>query len=275
MSARRSPLRWCLSALCCLTLGAAPQVSAAASAQDSMQVAPRGGGLEPCSWDPACSTAGVQVALREKSRLSMGRQKLVEYELVATGLPAGRLFTLWLFPFGQRPTAIFTGVTGDSSGRAVCADSSAVAPANRPPTGGQRCIMPFPLMMPLESFVPSEPAKAALISNDDSVRGYATAFPAPVEAEMAGCRLWLELLSTDRDRFRLSGTGFQGGAEAHVVSTSGNEVIDLRKPVPVDGSFWMLLSPAVKGKRGGRSNIAVSTSACTVVLEYRWGRDLR
>jgi len=35
------------------------------------------------------------------------------------------------------------------------------------------------------------------------------------------------------------------------------------------------VSPAVKGKRGGRSSIAVSTPACTVALDYRWGRDLR
>jgi len=216
----------------------------------------------------------VQVALREKSRYSMGRQKLVEYELVATGLPAGRLFTLWLFPFGERPIPVFSGVTSDSSGRTVCADSSTLASANRPPAGG-RCMMPFPLMMPLESFVPSEPAKAALISNDDSVRAYATAFPVPLEAETGGCRLWLELLSTDRNRFRLSGTGFQGGAEAHIVSTSGDQVIDGRKPVPADGSFWMLVSPAVKGKRGGRSSIAVSTPGCAVTLQYRWGRDLR
>lgn len=166
------------------------------------------------------------------------------------------------------------GVTGDSSGRAACADSSALAAAKPPPPGG-RCIMPFPLLMPVESFVPSEPARAALISNDDSMRAYATVFPVPVEAEMTGCRLWLELLSTDRDRFRLSGTGFQGGAEAHVVSTSGNQVIDVRRPVPADGSFWMLLSPAVKGKRGGSSSIAVSTPACSVNLDYRWGRDLR
>ena len=270
----RSPLWCCLFAVYCLTFGAAPQIAAAASAQDSLQIAPRGGGLQPCSWDPACSTVGVQVALREKSRFAMGRQKLVEYELVATGLPTNRLFTLWLFPFGERPVPVVGGVTGDSTGSAACADSSALAAANRPPPGG-RCIMPFPLMMPLESFVPSEPAKAALISNDDSMRAYATAFPVPLEGETAGCRLWLELLSTDRDRFRLSGTGFQGGAEAHVVSTSGSQVIDLRKPVPADGSFWALLLPAVKGKRGGSSSIAVSTPACTVTLQYRWGRDLK
>ena len=274
MSTRRSPLRLCLSAFCCFTFGFAPQAAAATNAQDSLQIAPRGQGPEPCSWDPACSTAGVKVALREKSRFSMGRQKMVEYELVATGLPTGRLFTLWLFPFGERPIPVVGGVTGDSTGRMVCADSSALASAKRPPSGG-RCLMPFPLMMPLESFVPSEPAKAALISNDDSVRAYATAFPVPLEAEMGGCRLWLELLSTDRDRFRLSGTGFQGGAEAHIVSTSGDEVIDARKPVPADGSFWMLVSPAVKGKRGGKSSIAVSTPACTVTLQYRWGRDLK
>ena len=266
--------RTCLFALCCFAFGVAPRAPAATNAQDSLQIAPRGGGREPCSWDPACSTAGVQVALREKSRFSMGRQKMVEYELVATGLPVGRLFSLWLFPFGERPIPVDGGVTGDSTGRMVCADSSALASAKRPPAGG-RCMMPFPLMMPLESFVPSEPAKAALISDDDSVRAYATAFPVPLEAEMAGCRLWLELLSTGRDRFRLAGTGFQGGAEAHVVSTSGSEVIDVRKPVPADGSFWMLLSPAVKGKRGGRSSIAVSTPACTVTLQYSWGRDLK
>src|SRR2546426_349599 len=257
MSTRRSPLRCWLFAVYCLTFGAAPQIAAAASAQDSLQIAPRGGGLAPCSWDPACSTAGVQVALREKSRFAMGGRKLVEYELVATGLPTNRLFTLWLFPFGERPVPVVGGVTGDSTGRAACADSSALARANRPPTGG-RGIIPLPLMMPVESFVPSEPAKAALISNDDSVRAYATVFPVPLAAETAGCRLWLELLSTDRDRFRLSGTGFQGGAEAHVVAPSGNQVIDFRKPVPADGSFWMLLSPAVKGKRGGSGSIAVS-----------------
>jgi len=184
MSTRHLLLRWCLSALCCLTFATIPHVAAAASAQDSLQIAPRGGGVAPCRWDPACSTAGVQVALREKSRFAMGGQKLVEYELVATGLPANRLFTLWLFPFGERPVPVVGGVTGDSTGRAACADSSVLARANPPPAGG-RCIMPFPLMMPLESFVPSEPAKAALISADDSVRAYAAAFPVPLEGETA------------------------------------------------------------------------------------------
>src|SRR2546426_11744309 len=170
MSTRRSPLRWSLSALYCLTFGTAPQIAAAARAQDSLQIASRGAGLAPCSWDPVCSTAGVQVALREKSRFSMGRQKLVEYELVGTGLPTDRLFTLWLFPFGERPTQVFTGVTGDSTGRIVCADSSALARANRPPSGGQGLI-PLALVIPLGALGPYAPAEAAPLFTHDRLRG--------------------------------------------------------------------------------------------------------
>ena len=47
MSTRRSPLRWSLSALYCLTFGTAPQIAAAARAQDSLQIASRGAGLAP------------------------------------------------------------------------------------------------------------------------------------------------------------------------------------------------------------------------------------
>lgn len=58
----------------------------------------------------------------------------------------------------------------------------------------------------------------------------------PLEAESGGCRLSLELLSTTRDRFRVSGAGFQGGAEARLESTSGNEVIKSTNVIPPDTS---------------------------------------
>jgi hypothetical protein len=269
-----SPHRVCLLVLLWVVLGGPSHAAAAHDTQDSLLIAAPGGGTEDCTWDPACSTAGVGVVLRESSRVTAGKQKLVEYELVGTGLPAGRLFTAWLFPFGERPVPLFTGVTGDSAGGITCADTSVRATAGALPTK-QWCLSRFPLFLPIETFAPSEPVKMALISNDDSVRAYATAFPVPLQAEGGGCRLWLELLTTSRDAFRLSGVGFEGGADARFVSTSGKEVIEATRTIPADGSFWTLVSPAVKGKRGGRSSFAVSTPGCTVTLQYKWGRDLK
>ncbi len=256
-----------------LALAAALHLPAVVSAQDTLSLAARG--AEPCTWEPACSTGSVRALLREKGTFSLGRQKLVEYELVATGLPAGKLFTVWAFPTGEQAVPLYTGVTGDSAGGIVCADSAVRAAAGVLPTQ-QWCRTPLPgTMVPRESFVPSQPIKMALISTDDSVRAYATAFPIPLEAASGTCRLWLEVLSTRRDQFRLSGEGFQGGVEARIVSTSGNAVLQAAKSIPADGSFWLLLAPAVQGKQGGRSRISVSTAGCTVSLDYRWGRDLK
>jgi hypothetical protein len=195
--------------------------------------------------------------------------------MATSGLPAGKLYTFWLYPFGRdHPIPLVTGFTGDSAGGLTCADSSAHAqPGAQAPRSW--CTRWDGMFINSGTFVPSEPYRAALISTDDSVRAYAIAFPAPVEAADGTCHFQLELLSRDRSSFKVVGTGFAAGEAARFVSRSGKEEIQGTGQIPPTGTFWMLLAPAVRGKKGGKASFAATTATCSPTLTYAWGNDLK
>ena len=248
--------------------------AAAVAAQDTAQLVLATGSPTPCVWSPDCSTPGVKLILESSKTKLMGREFL-HYGLAASGLPAGKLYTFWLYPFSEdHPIPLVTGFTGDSVGGLSCADS---APHSQGAAQERRswCTKWDGLFTSSSTFVPSEPYRAALISTDDSVRAYAIEFPAPVAVTTGPCHLQLELLSRDKSAFKVVGTGFVAGEEARVVSRSGKEEIQATRQIPATGTFWVLLAPALRGKKGGKASFSVTTTACSPVLEYAWGKDLK
>src|SRR6058998_2272097 len=175
-----------------------------------------------CEWDPRCSSPGVHLTLKEVKRGSERGRSRIDYELVASGLPSTKLFTLWGNLIGEGPTALFTGISGDSSGAWTCTDSTAHAAEARAP-GTHWCLYGYKLAFPAWGFAPSEPYRFALISTDETVHAYATAYPWPVEAASGTCHLLVGLIR--RNEFAIDGEGFQPGEEVHTTSRSDQEVI--------------------------------------------------
>jgi len=153
--------------------------AAAVAAQDTAQLVLATGSPTPCVWSPDCSTPGVKLIL-ESSKTKLMSREFLHYGLAASGLPAGKLYTFWLYPFSEdHPIPLVTGFTGDSVGGLSCADSAAHSQGAAQERRSW-CTKWDGLFTSSSTFVPSEPYRAALISTDDSVRAYAIEFPAPV-----------------------------------------------------------------------------------------------
>lgn len=242
------------------------------AAQDSAKQATARDSIR-CEWDPGCSSPGVHLTLKEVKRGSERRRSRIDYELVASGLPSTKLFTIWGNLIGGGPTALFAGVSGDSSGGWTCTDSTAHTADARPP-GTHWCLYGFKLTFPAWGFAPSEPYRFALISTDETIRAYATAYPWPVEATSGTCHLLVGLVR--RNEFAIHGEGFQPGEEVHTMSLSGQQVIEGTARADSAGRLPVaLVLPAVVGKAGGKATYSVTAARCRLRLEYAWGGDLK
>lgn len=231
----------------------------------------------PCDstrWHQDCSTPGVQLTLVEQMREKVRRDIVVGYGLTARGLPAGRIYTLWVRPSGGDPQPLETGFTPDSSGAVICADSAAFKDRPRITALMGWCDRGLDKVgLTAGQFVRGEVYRAALISTDDSVRAYATAVPHPLAATSGGCTVTAEVLSPQI--FAFWGAGFRPGETLHVTSRSGGDTKTASETADESGRLAVrTVIHNERGKRGGEATYEVAGAACQVMLRYGWGNKV-
>jgi hypothetical protein len=224
-------------------------------------------------WHADCSTPGVQLVLVEAMRQSVRKDVVVGYGITVRGVPAGRIYALWVKPTADKPYALMTGFTPDSTGAVVCADS---ATANQPRVAAmlgwcKRRLASVGLTA--GQFALGEAYRVALISTDDSVRAYASAIPHPLQASAGACTITGEMHGPEV--FAFSGAGFRPGEALQITMRSGREVINKSQHADDGGRLGIeIVLPAVKGKDGGDASYEVAGAGCRVVLRYGWGKKV-
>lgn len=222
-------------------------------------------------WNRDCSTPGVQLTLTENFRQKTRDDVVVGYEPRASGLPAGKVYSIRVTPITGAPYTVMTGFIADSSGGAICGDSTAAQSPARVPAMLGWCKQALrDLILSVGQFTRGEPYRVALISTDGSVRAYTEAIPHPLVARTNRCTITATM--SGKDVFTFSGTGFQPGEPLRVTMRSGREETARSAQADSAGQLGdMTVTPVVTGQRGGEASYEARGAKCRVTLKYAWG----
>jgi hypothetical protein len=213
------------------------------------------------------NSPGVVLDLEETARTTLqdGTPE-VTYRISASGFPQSKTYSLWFDRVGEESRRFVDKLSVDDSGTMIVQQ---IKPDYDVP------YLPAPLVkvLPLtvDHFQPAEPVSISLISKDEKIKGHAKAFPIPIEDRDESCRLYLELITPDRTAFAAWGEGFLPNEELATKSRSNGELIESSRYAEADGGFFEILLPEVQGKNAGSASYRVTSSSCSLEVNYDWG----
>jgi TonB family protein len=223
-------------------------------------------------WEPTKSSTGTSIVLREERRVAQGDKTLIGYKFTATGLPAGKDYTLFTWRFGQpQPAATAIGYSVDTFGKIVCASHPFRGAPDRIIDRWCRVNLED-LVLVLTDYRQAATFRVALMSTDETVKTYARVIPFPIEARDKSCHIWVEQTSFDGTLFMIWDEGFEPGEVIRATTTSEGETQSQDNKVSSDGRCALILSPAVKGKDSGTASYTAVGKSCKVSLKFDWGR---
>lgn len=224
------------------------------------------------SWMPTKSSPGASIVFREETRIAQGAKTLMAYKVAASGLTAGKNYTLYTWRFGNsQPATIAIGYSVDASGKMVC--------ASYPYRGAPDRIIDRwcktnleDVVLALSDYQRAASLRAALISTDESVMAFGQVIPFPIQASDKNCRIWVEQVSFDGTLFTIWGEGFEAGEVIRATTTSEGETQTHDTKVSPDGRYILIISPAVMGKNSGTASYMVVGKSCQASLKLDWGQ---
>ena len=125
----------------------------------------------------------------------------------------------------------------------------------------------------LQSFARGEPVIYTLESEDLAYISSVKIIPFPIIAkDLEGRTLSLEMASSDAKLFILKLEGFKPNEQVQLISDSMGEKAEKKIQVLTEGTFQVILSPAIKGFRTGDGSYIVSgDSFGKLQVKFLWG----
>ncbi|HEV2490144.1 MAG TPA: hypothetical protein VGT03_10075 [Candidatus Acidoferrales bacterium] len=208
------------------------------------------------------NSPGASISLKETSRKSTGRQTVVFYRIMTSGMPKDGLYQLVLTSFDLQPKPIQWGISLDESGQAVCSGQAGGC--------GQAGEGNDPIDLGLVA-AKGEPKRFTLVSQDGKVKAFAYVVPFPIKASDGACSIEAILLLQHAEAVLIQGAGFAANSTVHMKSSSESEVIEGELKADVSGNVFTVLLPYVKGKTDGTGKVSFTSPACSPSLTYQWG----
>ena len=207
-------------------------------------------------WMRGANSPGSILSLKETGRSAFQGRTVVSYRLFASGLPKGQHFTLWTWILGSEPKA-----TADAF---INADGLVV---NRL---GDATHKEDPI--DLRTFAGrGEPKRFALTSDDWNLQAFGEAVPFPIEQTSNGCKLSVETSAPDYSAVVLRGSGFQPNEALTIDLASGSEGGKQQATATAEGKYTAAIFPTVKGQKLGKASATITSSKCSVAVQFPWG----
>jgi hypothetical protein len=215
------------------------------------------------AWDTR-STPGVkaEVLLIKKGQSSNG-QPLVQYRLKITGAPHNKLYSLVAWPITTAlPGTIMEGLAIAADGTVGC-----------PPDSTSSCAQHFKGAELRLTYTPGigEIFRHALISEDHQTRIFFSIVPAPMIEKDRACSLEVIRLSPRFELAVIRGKGFTPGELLAFHTQSYQEGHDSQPKVDANGEFWAMLTPFVKSRTMGTTQVTARGQSCAPALSFEWG----
>jgi hypothetical protein len=207
-------------------------------------------------WMSRANSPGSILKLKETGRSAVQGRTLVSYRLFASGLPERQHFTLWMWNLGTQPQAAADAYI-NADGLVV--NSLGDATHKEDP-------------IDLRTFAGrGEPKRFALTSDDWKLQAFAEAVPFPMEQSSNGCKLSVETYAPDYSAVVLRGSGFQPNEALAIDVGSGAEGSKQQAIATPEGTYTAVIAPAVKGQKSGKASASITSSKCSVAVEFPWG----
>ncbi len=223
---------------------------------------------QPSKWGDrkwTSSTPGVHLELQEIERVtrSDGIEE-VGYELVATGFPKGKTYSLLFHPQLEKEPVKVTQFNYDHSDGSI---EEAIRKALNFKPGKT-------LKLYALNFSEGEPYKIALISDDETVQGYALDYPYPIEDKHGSCHLYLERFDLNGTMYGAFGHGFAPNKEVLTEWWISGMLAESMPNTDSDGTISFPLSHPVQDCGISTYSImgeSVTGETCFVRVKYEWG----
>ena len=216
------------------------------------------------NWDSSTTKgAHVDVLLIKKDQ-AQGKP-LMQYHLKVSGAPKNKLYNLIAWPIMvAQPATIMEGLAIAADGTVGC-----------PPNSDRSCAQRFKGAELKLTYTPGigEIYRHALISEDHATRIFFSIVPAPMVEQDKGCSLEIVRLSPRFELALIRGKGFTPGEQISFHTQSYQENHDLQPKVNPQGEFWATLSPFVKGRTMGTTQVVVKSKSCSPALSFEWGSE--
>jgi len=205
-------------------------------------------------WTRGANSPGSALSLKETGRNRMQGRTVVSYRLFASGLPKGQHFTLWTWNLGSKPEAVADAFINQDG---LIVNRLGDATQKEDP-------------IDLRTFAGrGEPKRFALTSDDWNLQAFAEAVPFPIEQTSNGCKLSVETSAPDYAAVVLHGSGFQPNEALTIDLASGPG--KQRATATSEGTYTAAIFPTIKGQESGKASATVTSSKCSVGVQFPWG----
>ena len=215
-------------------------------------------------WDNS-TTKGTKVdVLLIKKDQAQGKP-VMQYRIKVSGAPKNKLYTLMAWPITiPQPATMMDGLAIASDGTVGC-----------PPNTDRSCAQRMKGAELKLTYTPGigEIYRHALISEDHTTRIFFSIVPAPMVEQDKTCSLEIVRLSPRFELALIRGKGFTPGELISFHTQSYQEVHDSQPKVNLQGEFWATLSPFVKGRTMGTTQVVVKSKSCAPTLSFEWGSE--
>jgi hypothetical protein len=215
-------------------------------------------------WDSSTTKgAKVEVLLIKKEQAES--KPVMQYHLKVSGAPTNKLYTLMAWPITiAQPATMMDGL-------AIAADGTVGCPAN----SNRNCAQRMKGAELKLTYTPGigEIYRHALISEDHATRIFFSVVPAPMIEQDKTCSLEIVRLSPRFELALIRGKGFTPEETISFHTQSYQEVHDTQPKVNQQGQFWATLSPFVKGRTMGTTQVVVKSKTCAPSLSFEWGSE--
>jgi hypothetical protein len=215
-------------------------------------------------WDNS-TTKGAKVDVQLIKKDQVEGKPVMQYHLKVSGAPKNKLYSLMAWPITiPQPATMMDGLAIAADGTVGCPPNSTRSCAQHM-KGGELKLTYTPGI--------GEIYRHALISEDHNSRIFFSIVPAPMVEQDKACSLEIVRLSPRFELALIRGKGFTPGEQITFHTQSYQEVHDSQTKINPQGEFWATLSPWVKGRRMGTTQVAAKSKSCAPGLSFEWGSE--
>ncbi len=258
---------------CCAALGqTAPAKSqpktqprqAAQSPDDQIQAQLTKIANATIGWEKS-TTPGVKVDVIQIRKEQVNDKPVMQYRLKVSGAPHNKFYNLIAWPIMfPEPATMMEGLVIAADGTVGC-----------PPDSTKSCAQHFKGAELKLTYSPAigEIFRHALVSEDHQTRIFFSVVPAPMIESDKSCSLELIRASPKFALALVHGKGFTPGDKLSFHTQSYQEVHDSQPTVDAHGEFWAILTPFIKGRTMGTTEVQVRGKSCAPTLAFEWGSE--
>jgi len=215
-------------------------------------------------WDKS-TTPGAKVDVQLIKKDQADGKPVMQYRVKVNGAPKNKLYTLMAWPITlPAPATMMEGLAIAADGTVGC-----------PPDSTKSCAQRMKGAELKLTYTPGigEIYRHALISEDHTARIFFSIVPAPMIEHDKTCSLEVVRLSPRFELAVIRGKGFIPGDQLTFHTVSYQETHDSQPKVNPQGEFWAVLSPFVKGRTMGTTQVTVKGKSCAPALAFEWGSE--